>query len=75
MFKNLSIKAKLYVLMSVSILALILVSGKSIYGDITDTCSCSALKDGVVELVERKTLKKTPLHVDEIKSKIEELLI
>ena len=48
MFKNLSIKAKLYVLMSVSILALILVSGKSIYGDITDTCSCSALKDGVV---------------------------
>ena len=33
------------------------------------------LKDGVVELVERKTLKKTPLHVDEIKSKIEELLI
>ena len=32
------------------------------------------LKDGVVELVERKTLQKTTISVDDIKVKIEELL-
>ncbi len=32
------------------------------------------LKDGQVELVERKTLKKTSLNLDEIESKIKELL-
>jgi len=33
------------------------------------------LKDGQVELVDRKTLEKTPLHVDDIESKIKELLV
>jgi len=32
------------------------------------------LKDSQVELVERKTLQKTTLHVDEVESKIKELL-
>ena len=32
------------------------------------------LKDGQVELVDRKTLEKTPLHVDEVVAKIKELL-
>ena len=32
------------------------------------------LKDGQVELVDRKTLEKTSLHVDEVESKIKELL-
>ncbi len=32
------------------------------------------LKDGQVELVDRKTLEKTPLRVDEVESKIKELL-
>ncbi len=32
------------------------------------------LKDGNVELVDRKTLEKRPLHVDEVESKIRELL-
>jgi len=32
------------------------------------------LKDGTVEIVDRKTLEKTTLHVDEVESKIKELL-
>ena len=32
------------------------------------------LEDGQVELVERKTLKKTSVHIDDIESKIKELL-
>lgn len=33
------------------------------------------LKDNQVELVDRKTLEKTTLHVDEVESKIKELLV
>jgi prolyl-tRNA synthetase len=33
------------------------------------------LKDGQVELVDRKTLEKTSINVDEIESKIKELLV
>ncbi len=33
------------------------------------------LKDGTVELVDRKTLEKTTLHVDVVESKIKELLV
>ena len=33
-----------------------------------------SLKDGNVELIDRKTLEKTTIHVDEVESKIKELL-
>jgi len=48
MFKNLSIKAKLIVLVVVSVLSLIIVSGKSIYSDLQDASSYKNLEKGVI---------------------------
>ncbi len=48
MFKNLSIKAKLLVLVAVSVFALIVVSGKSIYSDLQKASSYKDLQKGVI---------------------------
>ncbi len=48
MFKNLSIKAKLIVLIAVSILSLVIISGKSIVTDFQTVSSYENLKRGVI---------------------------
>ena len=48
MFKNLSIKAKLIVLVVVSVLSLIVISEKSIYTDFKEASTYESLKKGVI---------------------------
>ncbi|NPA73590.1 MAG: hypothetical protein GXO12_02655 [Epsilonproteobacteria bacterium] len=56
MFKNLSIRAKLILLVAVSMVALLLVSGRSVYTDMHKVASLKTLKKGIILSTEISSL-------------------